>query len=724
MNLSDIFKKFEEHYKDVRQIDSKWYEENCGVFAKCKKANTIGKNGTRTEEWYRARMIWSLVELGYPPENICVEFSIPKGSDGAKSLNPDVIIFKNENWKPIYDAWDKESSVPNELRKLMLIIMEAKVDDSKVLSAVTKQLSEAMNSYIGEELYGVYFDNKEEPIVFVKELTHPIRRYYNNKIIDGEDLEKLNLNNRDDLSTLPNFSQFINRTKIMDDVSKLNLDTNQPITEENFADILKEINRLQDRLNVSHIQDLIVEFITLKVADEKEVSRGEKEFLEFYITPEEKDANGNGNQGFRDRIYNLYERGKTAYHTILTNPEFYYDKYKVNDKEMLRPHIGDDEKFLIKIIEKIQKKTILNDTNTNYNQIIFNNFGSNIDKAKEKQFFTPLHIVDAIVRMINPSSNEEICDPCAGICDFLAVSYKHIQKKHGFLGDANRLYGFDKDSKILKLALLNLVLNGDGNANIKTMDSIVNKLCLDSTITNTFSINNYEPYNWMHLNDNNKNMKKFDIIMTNPPFGRGRDLKTGKNNEWDVPRETIELYETWKISKEPLTIDMGIIFLENAYKLLRDGGRMAIVLSNSIAGIAQWAKVREWFISKMRIVGIFDLPQDTFGETGVATTVIIAYKPKSNERNILNTNYEVFIKSIKNIGYEVKTTDRIVVMKPIFEVNTATFERIKDKNGNDKRLTDLPQLVNEFNDWLEKNKHIYKYLYSAFNVNNYRRWEE
>lgn len=720
----ELYKRFDEKYKELKQIDAQWYKDCCGVYAKCKKSKTIAKDGTRSEEWFRARMIWALVESGYPAENICVEFSIPKGSEGAKSINPDVVIFKNKNWKIIYDDWDKESYLPNELRKLMLVVMEVKANDTKVTSAVTKQLSEAMSSYIGDELYGIYFDNKEEPIIFLKELNHPIRRYYNNKIIDGEDIEKLNLNNRDDLNSIPCFSDFIKRTKVMDDVTKLNFSYNQPITEENFADILKVINRLQDRLNVSHIQDLIVEFITLKVADEKEVLRGEKDYFEFYITEEEKNSNGTEKQVFRDRIYNLYERAKVTYQTLLTNREFYYEKYEVNSKEMLKPLRVDDEKFLIGMIEKIQKKTILNDSNTNYNQIIFNNFGSNIDKAKEKQFFTPLHIVDAIVRMINPNQLEEICDPCAGICDFLAVAYKHIQKKHGILGDVNRLNGFDKDPKILKLALLNLVLNGDGNANIKTMDSIVNKLCVDSSITDKFNISNYEPYNWTHLSDTNKNMKKFDIIMTNPPFGRGRDLKTGKNNEWDVPKKTMELYETWKISKEPQTIDMGIIFLENAYKLLKDGGRMAIVLSNSIAGIAQWANVRKWLISKMRIVAIFDLPQDTFGETGVATTVIIAYKPKNNEKDILSTNYEVFVKNIKNIGYKVKTTDRIVVMKPIFEVDTTTFERIKDKNGNDKRLTDLPQLVNEFNDWLEDNKHKYKYLYSAFNVKQYIRWEE
>ena len=74
-------------------------------------------------------------------------------------------------------------------------------------------------------------------------------------------------------------------------------------------------------------------------------------------------------------------------------------------------------------------------------------------------------------------------------------------------------------------------------------------------------------------------------------------------------------------------------------------------------------------------MGSFDLPSNTFGETGVATTVIIAYKPKKNEQHLLNADYEVFVKEIVNIGYEVKTKNRTVNFDPQYIINEETFER-------------------------------------------------
>jgi type I restriction enzyme M protein len=102
---------------------------------------------------------------------------------------------------------------------------------------------------------------------------------------------------------------------------------------------------------------------------------------------------------------------------------------------------------------------------------------------------------------------------------------------------------------------------------------------------------------------------------------------------------------------------------------------MAIVLSNSIASIKEWQNIRKWFLSKMRIVGTFDLPSNTFGETGVATTVIIAYKPKKSEQHLLNTDYEVFVKEIVNIGYEVRTVKKTVHFAPEYIINEETFEK-------------------------------------------------
>ena len=62
-------------------------------------------------------------------------------------------------------------------------------------------------------------------------------------------------------------------------------------------------------------------------------------------------------------------------------------------------------------------------------------------------------------------------------------------------------------------------------------------------------------------------------------------------------------------------------------------------------------------------------------------------------------------------------------MSPDFVINEKTFDREKDSNGNDKRLSDLPELVNDFGDWLANNKHQYKEIYKAFKGSNFQKWE-
>ncbi len=723
MLLTKYFANFESKYKSLKIIDRDWYKNNCGVISNCKSSPLKDQKGNYTEEWYRARMVWALVDSQmYPSENICVEFTIPKGSEGAKSLSPDIVVFKSADWFAHYEKWDKKLAVPDELCREFLLFWEAKNNSKKVASSVTKQLSAAMKEYQGELVFGVYFDNEPDLLIFQKEGTNPIKRYNPAKTIDGDGLLKLNLNNRDALIDLPNFKFFLGNIRATEDVSKLNFKTNQPIDEDIFRNLLEVINRMQDKLNVSHLQDLIVEFLTLKVSDEKEVKRRKKKYFDFYIKSDEITKQGFGTQSFRGRIDQLYRRVKEEYKSIFNPRLFTY----IADKDQLKPQHGDDEKFLIGLVQIFQKKSILETQNTSFNQIIFNNFGNNIEKAKEKQFFTPIPIVEAIVKIINPQKEETICDPCSGICDFPAMAFRHIYKDElESLPTADKLYGFDKDHRILKLAELNLVLNGDGNANIKIMDSITNKLLSDGSVEGIdFTIENYHIDDWNNKNDDDKSVRKYDAIITNPPFGKNRDLITGKNGKWDVPENTMELYETWSVSGKPFSIDMGIIFLENAYKLLKAGGRMAIILSNSIASIEQWEQARKWFISKMRIVALFDLPAKTFGEADVATTVIVAYKPKATEKGLLKEDYEIFVKEVKYVGYTVKTKGRIVIMSPSPVINEETYEREKDSKGNDKRLSDLPDLVNSFGDWLDENKHRYKQIFKTFHGESFQKIEE
>ena len=271
----------------------------------------------------------------------------------------------------------------------------------------------------------------------------------------------------------------------------------------------------------------------------------------------------------------------------------------------------------------------------------------------------------------------------------------------------------------LKLAELNLVLNGDGGAALEQMNSLSQKLLVDGSVLDIgeFTTKNYNPITWNHLSDQNKDLKKYKLVATNPPFGKGRDLKTGAKGKWDLPRETIELYETYKVKPSPNkkgkieypnSMDMGVLFLENAYKILEEGGRMGIVTSNSIASIKEWQNVRKWIVERMRIVATFDLPANTFGETGVATTIIIAYKPKKDEKHLLENDYEVFVKEIKDIGYEVKTVKRTVHFEPQYIINEETFEK------ENKLNEDFSVMQKEFKEFLQRQEEEIK---NAFHLN-------
>jgi putative type I restriction-modification system, M subunit len=714
MLLNDYIKKFDETFKDLEEIDKEWYKKEINVIAFCKKANTRNTKGEYSEEYIRARFVWSLVNSGmYQKEYICVEFSIPKGN-GGKSINPDILVFKDKNWLDMYENAQKNKDF-SEIRKNILVVFETKKNDKTVDSAIENQLRATMEVNTSKDrIFGVYFDNLEGILIFKKNGNSEIRRFNEYNEISQDGIVGWNLGKRDLLIDLPSQNDFIENNESISDLSKLKLDNIDAIDESNFTDLMETLKRANESIGPDLPErDLIVEFLTLKVFDEKR-SKRDGSTLKFYILPEEKRKDGLAEHSFRERINNLYKDAQKEYSNVLGGQKrlFTYDN-------QLKPNKSNTEKFLIAVVETFQKRAILKAKNESFNQIIFNNFGSEKQKADKGQFFTPIPIVKNIIKMLNPIKGEELCDPCCGICDFPAMSFKYSHRNDKeYPPNSNNFYGFDLEQSNLKLAELNLVLNGDGGAFLKQMNSLSQKMLQNGDILKEgeFTTDNYDINTWDSKHDNDRNLKKFKIIATNPPFGKGRDLKTGAKGKWDLPKKTINLYETYAIKSSPNTngtvklpnsMDMGVLFLENAFKILEDGGRMAIVLSNSIASIDEWKNVRKWFIERMRIVGIFDLPANTFGETGVATTVIIAYKPKENEKFLLENDYEIFVKEIINIGYEVKTIKRTIHFEPQYCINEDTFETI------DKLDEDFSKLQEEWNDFLIKQEEEIKI---AFNM--------
>ena len=714
MLLNDSMKKFDELFKNLKEINKEWYKKEVDVVSYCKKSSTRNTKGEYSEEYIRARFVWSLVNSGmYQKEYICVEFSIPKGN-GGKSINPDILVFKDKNWLDMYENAKKNKDF-SEIRKNILVVFETKKNDKTVDAAIENQLRATMEVNTSKDrIFGVYFDNLEGILIFKKNGNSEIRRFNEYNEISQDGIVGWNLAKRDLLIDLPSQNDFIENNESISDLSKLKLDNIDAIDESNFTDLMETLKRANESIRPDLPErDLIVEFLTLKVFDEKR-SKRDGSTLKFYILPEEKRKDGLAEHSFRERINNLYKDAQKEYSNVLGGQKrlFTYDN-------QLKPNKSNTEKFLIAVVETFQKRAILKAKNESFNQIIFNNFGSEKQKADKGQFFTPIPIVKNIIKMLNPVKGEELCDPCCGICDFPAMSFKYSHRNDKeYPPNSNNFYGFDLEQSNLKLAELNLVLNGDGGAFLKQMNSLSQKMLQNGDILKEgdFTTDNYDINTWDSKHDNDKNLKKFKIIATNPPFGKGRDLKTGAKGKWDLPKKTINLYETYTIKsspnangtvKLPNSMDMGVLFLENAFKILEDGGRMAIVLSNSIASIDEWKNVRKWFIERMRIVGIFDLPANTFGETGVATTVIIAYKPKESEKFLLKNDYEIFVKEIINIGYEVKTIKRTIHFEPQYCINEDTFETM------DKLDEDFSKLQEEWNDFLIKQEEEIKI---AFNV--------
>jgi len=140
--------------------------------------------------------------------------------------------------------------------------------------------------------------------------------------------------------------------------------------------------------------------------------------------------------------------------------------------------------------------------------------------------------------------------------------------------------------------------------------------------------------------------------------------------------------------------------LENAYRCVKEDGRFGIVLSNSIASINKWTRVREWLMERMRIVALFDLPANVFAETGVNTSILIAYKPKPSALKRLNeSGYSIFVRDIQRVGYEKRTSKRNVFFNPVYQIDETTFDIRVNTQGEPVLDEEFSDTLAEFRQW-------------------------
>ncbi|MCP4108242.1 MAG: SAM-dependent DNA methyltransferase [Desulfobacteraceae bacterium] len=239
------------------------------------------------------------------------------------------------------------------------------------------------------------------------------------------------------------------------------------------------------------------------------------------------------------------------------------------------------------------------------------------------QYFTPLQVCKLMVEIVSPTSSDLILDPFCGSGHFLTQSLSyvrdmvsdHTKEYHEFA--FGKLHGIEKSDRMTRVAMTDMRLNGDGHSNIRCTDSLLD-------------FRNYPDLK----------PESFDIVLTNPPFGS------------IFGSEAFSALAKFELAKGRKKVPLDIIGLERAFEFLRPGGRLAIVLPESIFSAESCKHVRAWLLTKMAVRIIIDLPNEAFAPFGanVRSGLLFARKLKPAEK--VSSKAKICMIRIDNLGYD------------------------------------------------------------------------
>lgn len=661
------------------------------------------KKNLPNEEYYKWQFFYSIINSGlYNKEYLGCEISFPKGNKNSASIKMDGAIFDSPDWFEWYKKFhnEKNHDALDWLRKHLIGVIEFKKENSKDTEIVyNQQLKPSMKESELDFCLGVIYDT-ERLYLFQKKNNLFLRldESYNQKG-DKSSTKDLSLHLTDAYYKLPSFEQVEKRNlKIIIDRSNRtveDLDIVTGVFNIQINDSISDILRTFDKVSLDNQRgyEILIQMIALKIFDEKknewlkyyikEDENRDLRRLKFYIEPEERNyttLNDSTVQSFVKRIKDLKNQAQTTYKEILNESVIDFKN---------EAHIA----IIGSIVNNLQDYSFTKSSNNDLYQLIFYKFANAFTKSEKGQFLTPIPIIDFLVKIVNPKQTDSIIDPACGSGDFLSMSYVNSKGK---IDDKN-IYGVDNDYQMVTLSQLNMLLNGDGNAIIRFQSgqgSITHKFNNEGKLISLIP-KNHKDGKWDKWEDHTK-LKKFDVVLTNPPFGEDRKIEPKTTKE----KEILEMYGLWDKARSGKWIDPGLIFLENAIQILDKNGRLGIILSNSIASISRWENARKWLMSKIRVVALFDLPANVFADTGANTTIIVGYKPNEKElKKLQEEDYEVFVKNISKVGYEVRTAKRVKYFNPLYKINEKTFEIEQDKNGSPLLDEEFNDVINEFREW-------------------------
>jgi type I restriction enzyme M protein len=289
------------------------------------------------------------------------------------------------------------------------------------------------------------------------------------------------------------------------------------------------------------------------------------------------------------------------------------------------------------------------------------------------QFRTPRHIIRMMIELVAPEVGQTICDPACGTAGFLICAYEHILRKyttddiiqldedgtaHNLVGDKivekshwnllkrDTFYGYDFDTTMIRIGLMNMILHGIERPNINYADTLSKKF---------------------------DQKAQYDVVFANPPFAGSIDKS--------------DISDAFKID----TTKTELLFVELFYNLLRVGGKASVIVPNGVLFGSSNAHIqaKRMLLEKCQLEAVISMPSGVFQPySGVGTAVLVFTKGGKTENvwfyEMLKDGYSLDLKRDRIDG-KGDIPDIIKRFEKREETNQSilvTFEKIKQNGFN------------------------------------------
>lgn len=611
----------------------------------------------KPEEEVRQRYVCRLVDsYGYGIKQMGEEVKVTNSQRGQGAARADIVIWRNEE--------DKRKG------KNALIVVECKAEN------VTIRQADYFQGYNYAAWAGAKFfvtTNLKETRIF--------------KVVEDAMPKKL-----EEIADIPSADMVNDDKKI-----KAMLLQTKAFTRDEFSRLLfkcHNIIRNNDKLSPEAAFDEISKILFIKIRYER-TNSGTQIFSKEEFLKQKK----------------MYDAVKSK-----ESPDYYQFLFNKTKEDFAKDHLF-DENETIKIRENSFEQIVkelqvynLSTTSDDVKGIAFEQFLGRTFRGELGQFFTPRTIVDFMVSVLDPQEGEYVCDPCCGSGGFLIRAFEYVRehienevevrkedvKKSLFTDDYSELpkkeqekndqkvidafskmnyeldinnpmgrlrslsfdciYGTDANPRMARTAKMNMIMHGDGHGGVHHHDGL--------------------------LNVNGIWEGRFDVILTNPPFGAriDKELKITEADRF-TDTEKIKAYEK-RYGKENYDnalkqvndhIDQPILdlfqigkfsgltevlFIERCLNLLKPGGRMGIVLPEGVLNNTNLQKVRDFVESKAKILLIVSIPQDVFMAAGATVKPSLLFFKKFTENEAEEYN-RIYIQALHEVEakYDEEMTD-------------------------------------------------------------------